>query len=122
MMKKKVLVVDDEESIRKTFFLILSNNCHVFMAKNSKEAFYTLEKVKLDLIIADLKLPGISGLDMIAKFRESGFKGEVILISAYPEMIEKERLKFLAIKRVFVKPLDLREICKSVDCLLYSNN
>jgi len=40
------------------------------------------KKAKIDLIIAGLKLPYLNGLEMIAKFRETGYRGEVILISA----------------------------------------
>lgn len=87
MQEKKIVIVDDDESIRKTFFLILNKNYRVYLAKNSKEALKRFKKVNIDLIIADLKLPDVSGLEMIAKFRESGYRGEVILISAYPDLV-----------------------------------
>lgn len=120
MLEKKVVVVDDDESIRKTFFLILQNNYRVYLARDSKEAQKHFKKIKIDLIIADLKLPGINGPEMIAQFRESGYKGEVILISAYPDLVDLEELKRLRIGHFFVKPLDLKALNQSIDYLLCS--
>lgn len=118
MQEKKIVIVDDDESIRKTFFLILNKNYRVYLAKNSKEALKRFKKVNIDLIIADLKLPDVSGLEMIAKFRESGYRGEVILISAYPDLVNLDELKSLSIGHFFVKPLDLNALNQSIDYFL----
>ena len=115
---KKIIVVDDDDSIRKTFFLILHQNYQVYLAENSKEALKRFGHAKIDLIIADLKLPGMNGLEMISQFRENGFKGEAILISAYPDLINPKELERLSVARFFVKPLDLRALNKSIDNLL----
>ena len=121
-MKKKVVVVDDDESIRKTFFLILNGNYLVYLAKNAEEALRRFEGKDIDLIIADLKLPHQNGLEMIAKFRKSGYRGEVILISAFPDLIDPEILSDLGICHSFVKPLDLGALNQSIARLLSSEN
>lgn len=120
MSEKKIVVVDDDESIRKTFFLILHKNYQVYLARDSREALQRFKKAKIDLIIADIKLPNISGIEMITRFRESGYQGEVILISAYPDLINFDELARLSISHFFVKPLDLDAINQSVDFLLNS--
>ena len=120
MSQKKIVVVDDDESIRKTFFLILSKNYRVYLAKDSREALQRFKKAKIDLIIADLKLPYLNGLEMIAKFREAGYRGEVILISAYPDLVKIDELNSLSISHFFVKPLDLDAFNRSIDYLLNS--
>ena len=117
---KKIVVVDDDEFIRKTFFLILQKNYRVYLAKDSREALARFKEANIDLIIADLKLPYLNGLEMIAKFRESGYKGKAILISAYPDMIDMKKLKDYSISHFFVKPLDLNALNRSIDCLLNS--
>jgi DNA-binding response OmpR family regulator len=89
-MKKKIVIVEDDESIRKTFFLILNRNYRVYLAKDAEEALTRFKEIKVDLIIADLKLPHLNGLEMIAKFRKTGYKGEVILISAFPDLLDPE--------------------------------
>jgi len=115
---KKIVVVDDDDSIRKTFFLILNKNYKVYLAKDSKEALNRFGRAKVDLIIADLKLPGMNGLEMISEFRENGFRGEVILISAYPDLINLDELKRLSVGHFFVKPLDLKALNQSIDNFL----
>jgi DNA-binding NtrC family response regulator len=120
MLGKKIVVVDDEESIRRTFFLILNKKYRVYLAKDAREALDRFRRAKIDLIIADLKLPQTSGLDMIAKFRESGYKGQAILISAHADLVKLDELKQLAVGYFFVKPLDLNAILRSVDYLLDS--
>ena len=120
MPSKKIVVVDDDESIRKTFFLILNKNYHVYLAGDSHEALQRFKKAKIDLIIADLKLPDLSGLEMVSKFRESGYRGEVILISAFPDLVEIDELSRLDISHFFVKPLDLDALNLSIDYLLDS--
>lgn len=120
MPEKKIVIIDDDESIRKTFFLILHENYRVYMAKDSREALQRFKKAKIDLIIADLKLPYLNGMEMITQFREAGYKGEVILISAYPDLVNVDELARLSISHFFVKPLDLDAINQSIDYLLDS--
>jgi DNA-binding NtrC family response regulator len=121
-MKRKIVIVDDDESIRKTFFLILNSDYLVYLAKDAEEALRRFEGTDIDLIIADLKLSHISGLDMIAEFRSSGYKGEVILISAYPDLLDSETLSRLGVGRIFVKPLDLEALTQSIANLLAAKN
>jgi len=120
MSEKKIIIVEDDESIRKTFFLILNKNYRVYLAKDSEEALQRFKKAKIDLIIADLKLPHLDGVEMIAKFRELGYRGNVILISAYPDMVKIDELSRLSISHFFVKPLDLDSLHRSIDHLLNS--
>ncbi|MQY61628.1 response regulator [bacterium] len=120
MSEKKIIIVDDDESIRKTFFLILNKNYRVYLAKDSEEALQRFKRAKIDLIIADLKLPHLDGVEMIAKFRELGYRGNVILISAYPDLVKIDELSRLSISHFFVKPLDLDSLNRSIDHLLNS--
>ena len=122
MLKKRIVVVDDDESIRKTFFMILYENYHVYLAKDSHEALQRFETTKVDLIITDLKLPDFDGIEMISRFRDAGYRGEVILISAYPDLVSMEELKKLSIARFFVKPLELSALTQSIDYLLHQKN
>ena len=121
-MKRKVVVVDDDESIRKTFFLILNGDYLVYLAKNAEEALRRFEGTDVDLIIADLKLPRLNGLEMIARFRKSGYRGKVILISAFPDLLDPEVLSALEISHSFVKPLDLSALNRAVSHLIPTDN
>ena len=118
MSIKKIVIVDDDESLRKTLFLLLQERYHVHPAKSAEEALRRFSHAKIDLIISDLKLPDMSGLEMVASFRESGYTGDVILISGYPEIIDVEELRHLSVGYFFAKPFDLEDLNSSVEYLL----
>lgn len=122
MVEKRIVVVDDDESIRKTFFLLLHKNYRVYLAEDSREALKRFKNASIDLIIADLRLPYLNGLEMIRKFRERGYQGDAILISAYPDLINPDELSRLSISHFFVKPLDLDALNRSLDYLLKVKN
>ena len=122
MLGKKIVVVDDDESIRKTFFLILNKKYRVYLAGDAEEALVRFRNADIDLVIADCKLPHLSGIDLIKEFRQSGYKGRVILVSAFPDLVGIEEIKKLTISQFFVKPLDLNSFTKSIDCLLSVEN
>jgi DNA-binding NtrC family response regulator len=117
MLGKKILLVDDEETIRKTFLLLLKDKYRVTAAKDAEEA---LDKSKsaFDLVIADLRLPGKDGVELVTEMRQRGYRGEVILISAHAELVDPSILSRLRIGHFFAKPLDLNAISRSIDYLL----
>ena len=118
MSEKKILVVDDDESIRKTFRLLLKKQYSVLLARDSEEALREYKSLKFDLIIADLRLPRLTGMELIARFRDLGYRGEAIVISAHPDCISIDELGRHAIGHFFAKPLDLNVLSRSIDYLL----
>lgn len=118
MLEKKIVVVDDDESIRKTFSLMLKKSYRVYLAKDSEEALRQFKNLKFDLIIADYRLPHLSGLELIGRFREMGYRGEAILITAHPDSIKLEDLTRYSIGHFFAKPLDFHVLTRSIDLLL----
>jgi len=65
--KAGILLVDDEEPIRKSIkdFLTDRISCDIHEAENGIDALEKIKHVKLDLIVVDIKMPGISGIDVI---------------------------------------------------------
>jgi len=121
MLDKKIVIVDDDESIRKTFFLLLSDRYNVYLARDAREALARFEKARIDMIIADLRLPQKNGLQMLVDFRQSGYEGRIILISACADQVRREDLEKLGVDRMFIKPLDLRLLTETIDLLLSGN-
>lgn len=117
---KRIVIVDDDETIRKTFFLILNDRYCVYPAGNAREALQRFQQNGIDLIITDMRLSDSGGMEMIAKFRESGYSGEAILISGFPDKVDMDELQKLSIGYYFSKPLDLDALNDAVDYLLDS--
>ena len=118
MPGKKIVVVDDDETIRKTFFLILNQSYRVYLAKDGQEVLERFKKSDVDLIIADYRLPSMDGIELVTALRKAGYRGDVILISAHADMIEPDVLSRLSISHFFAKPLDLAALSRSIDYLL----
>ena len=83
--KGKILVVDDEETIRKSLKMILEYEGYQFYeAADGEQALDVIEEtVGLDLVLLDVKLPGISGLEVLADLQKKPYSPEVIMISGH---------------------------------------
>jgi len=118
MSVRKIVIVDDEETIRKTFSLILGKQYRVFLAKDASEALTKFKSAGVDLMIVDYRLPDMTGVELVTALRRGGYRGDVILISAHADMIEPDTLSRLSISHFFAKPLDLNALSRSIDYLL----
>lgn len=83
--KGKLLVVDDEETIRKSLKMILEYEGYQFYeAADGEQALNVIEEtVGLDLVLLDVKLPGMSGLEVLAELDKKPYSPEVIMISGH---------------------------------------
>ena len=83
--KAKILVVDDEENIRKSLKMILEyEGCRFLEAEDGEEALDIIrETVGLDLVLLDIKLPGMDGLEVLAEIKKKPYSPEVIMISGH---------------------------------------
>jgi len=78
-----VLVVDDELGPRESMRMILRPLFEVKTASNGQEALQCLQQEKIDLITLDLKMPGLSGLDVLREIKKMNAEAAVIIITAY---------------------------------------
>lgn len=85
--KKKILVVDDEitvcKSIRKA---LASEDYEVDIALSGEEALSKEDDKRYDLIISDLMMPGLSGMDLLKALKTRNSVAKVIMITGYPTM------------------------------------
>jgi DNA-binding NtrC family response regulator len=78
-----VLVVDDEVGPRESLRMILQPLYEVKTASNGQEALQFLQEGKIDLITLDLKMPGLSGLDVLKEIKKMNAEAAVVIITAY---------------------------------------
>ena len=80
----RVLVVDDEENIRLVLrTLLVKHGYEVKAASSAEEALETMVEAPPDFVIADVRMPGMSGIELVAKLREMGSEAVAIVMSAY---------------------------------------
>lgn len=122
MAAKKIVLVDDDENIRKTFVLLLGKKYRVSCLKDPRVALAKLKNSRVDLVIADYRLPHLNGMELIKKLREAGFAGEAMLITGHPDQVRIEDMSRFSISHFFVKPLDLNALNLSIDRVLQPRN
>lgn len=122
MNTKKIVLIDDDETVRKTFVLLLGKKYRVTSLKDPRQALAQVKGGRTDLVIADYKLPYINGMELIKRLRENGYEGEAMLITAHPDEVRIEDMSRFAISHFFVKPLDLNDLNLSIDRVLVPKN
>jgi signal transduction histidine kinase len=86
-MMNKLLLIDDERPIIEMLDLSLtSEGYEVFTAENGNDGMEIFEREKPKLVITDIKMPGMDGLEVLKKIRESGQEAEVIIITGHGDM------------------------------------
>ncbi|WP_319501563.1 response regulator [uncultured Draconibacterium sp.] len=79
-----ILIVDDEESVRDSLYnWFIEDGYEVDSAANAKEALSKIESGKFDIILADIKMPGMDGLEMHRRIKEFDSAAIVIVMTAF---------------------------------------
>jgi signal transduction histidine kinase len=86
-MTQKILLVDDEEGIRKVLTIALADSGYeVFTAEGGKEAFDIFIKMQPPIVLTDIKMPGMDGIALLQKIKEESPDTEVIMITGHGDM------------------------------------
>ena len=117
----KVLVVEDEEMIRKGIVLAVdwaALDCVVVgEAANGEEALAAVERLKPSLIITDLKMPKMDGLEMLRRLRESGNNVYAIILTAYDSFAYAQTALRLGAVDFLLKPFRDGDLEQAVTAL-----
>ncbi len=108
-MKRKILFIDDDKELSEEMVDLLSSEGYgVQAAFDGLEGVRLINKHPYDVILLDIKMPFINGLDLLKIMENTGFKGKVILMSGKP-FLEKE------IKKLGLGPMISGFISKPYD-------
>lgn len=117
-MKQKgnILIVDDEPIVRQSLnHWFKEDGYNVEASESGEEALELFEKDKYDLILADIKMPGISGLDLLAKVKEFDTEVIVILITAFASVPTAIKALKGGAYDYITKPIDPDELSNVVE-------
>ena len=117
----KVLVVEDEEMIRRGIVLAVdwaALDCVVVgEAANGEEALEAVERYRPSLIITDLKMPRMDGIEMLRRLREGGCRAYVIILTAYDSFAYAQSALRLGAVDFLLKPFHDGELEQAVQNL-----
>ncbi|MBW8347855.1 response regulator [Bacillus sp. IITD106] len=117
---KRLLIVDDEQIVREGLRAILLNNfpeIEIEEAKNGMMALEIAESFMPDLVLMDIKMPGMSGLETIEKMTEANPTIKFIMITAYAEFEYAKSAMKLGVKDYLLKPSKASEVVQTVSKL-----
>ena len=116
-MKKKILAVDDEENICLLYDEEFKDEGYnVITAKTGKEAIKLFEKEKPDIVILDINMPEMNGIEILRILKEKSSKTPVIMSTAYAHY--KQDFTVWAADAYIIKSPDLTELKQKVKELL----
>jgi DNA-binding NtrC family response regulator len=116
MTREKILVVDDEPSIRKSLDMMLSmHGYQVGISADGKEALQVIDRDKPDLILADVNMPRMDGIELLKKTSEIDENIGVILITGYGSIDDAVSAMRLGAHDYITKPINDDEILTQID-------
>jgi DNA-binding response OmpR family regulator len=119
---KKILVVDDHFEMLEFLRSMLEMSGHdyeVLAVPSAEEGFLELQRTNFDLLITDVRLPGMSGFELIRRVRRVRPDMAVIMLTAYSTAQGKKEAEELGVLRYFAKPLDTEAMLTAVHTALY---
>ena len=116
MEKRKILVVDDERNSREGLSKILIKDGYKVMAvKTGTVALDETKKQNFDLIITDLKMPMVSGIDVLEKIKKEKANIRVIIVTAYGEVNSYLKAMTLGAFEYFNKPIKVNDLRHAIN-------
>jgi DNA-binding NtrC family response regulator len=113
--KASVLIVDDELGPRESLRMILKPLYDVRTATNGQEALDYIQKEKIDLITLDIKMPGLSGMDVLRELRKLGSDAAVVIVTGYGTLTDvHDAIRYGAVDFVS-KPFNVPDIVAIVN-------
>ena len=111
----KILFVEDEERIRTSLKETIGEEFNKFsIAKDGKEGLEKFSNTHFDLVISDISMPKMSGLEMVAEIKKISKNIPIILLSAYSEKEKLLQAIDIGVTKYLIKPLDPEELLETI--------
>jgi two-component system, response regulator YesN len=114
----KVLIIDDETIVRTGLKCIIDWSAYGFdicaEADNGTDGLQKILEQKPDLVLLDIKMPGMYGVDVARQARESGYEGKIIILSGYSDFEYAHEAIKSGVDAYLLKPIDEDELIDAV--------
>ncbi|KAA0565952.1 MULTISPECIES: response regulator [Bacillaceae] len=114
-MNEKILIVDDQFGIRILLNEVLQKEGYqTFQAANGIQALEIVDQHSPDLVLLDMKIPGMDGIEILKRMKQKDADIRVIIMTAYGELDMIQEAKDLGALTHFAKPFDIDDIRQAV--------
>ncbi|MCK4462299.1 MAG: response regulator [candidate division Zixibacteria bacterium] len=115
---KSILIVDDEEIIREFLLEVLGEDYRISVACDGDEAIAKIKERRFDLIITDLKMPRVSGEEVVKFARQVDPDYQVVVISGYSTLFSVSESAKSGASAFLSKPFSISDLMKAVtECI-----
>jgi len=112
--KANILIVDDEEVVRLSHMRSLQGaDCNARSAEDGRQAIRVMEQDPFDVVLLDLRMPGLDGMDVLKTIKQRWPNSEVVVITGYPCIESAKEALRLGAFDYLTKPLGPAEIVKA---------
>ena len=115
----KLLIADDERIIRETIFNIIDWKKHdievIGLCKNGIEAYDMILDESPDIVLTDIRMPGMGGLELIRKIRQTDLQIQFIILSGYGEFEYAKEAMSYGIRHYLLKPCNETQILECIE-------
>ena len=116
MKATKILLVDDEEIFARNISRLLANRGYVVTAVNSGDAaIRELEKDRFDVMVLDLKMPGLDGIATLTELRKLGLTTDTLVLTGHGSIDTALEAMKLGAYDYLTKPVDIHELVKQIE-------
>jgi DNA-binding NtrC family response regulator len=114
--KANILIVDDEEVVRLSHLRSLeSADCNTQAAEDGRQALNVMEQHPFDVVLLDLRMPDIDGMDVLKTIKQRWPDSEVVVITGYPSIETAKQAVKLGAFNYLTKPLGPNEVLKAAN-------
>lgn len=108
--RSTILVVDDEHGVRQSFYMVLKDEFNILLAESGTEAIDIFSKNSVDLILLDILLPDIDGIELLERLKDMDPNTEIIMVTAVNEIQTAVKAIKLGAYEYIVKPFIVDDV------------
>ncbi len=114
--KNRILIVDDDETVRWSYLRSLASSaCDIETAGNGEQALQTMEQHRFDVVLLDLRMPGLDGLSVLRTIKQKWPESEVVIITGYPSVDSAKQAVQLGAFDYVAKPVGPQDVINVTD-------
>lgn len=120
--KADILIVEDHKNVREILFLSLSDNYNLFSASDGRKALEIISERNIDLVLLDIRLPEINGMDVLKQIKDTHNSIPVIMLTAVKTVDSAVTAMKLGAYDYVTKPFDIKELMILMEKALEKRN
>lgn len=118
----EILIVDDQQGIRLLLNEVFKKEGFItHLAANGFDALKIAQNTKLDCVLLDMKIPGMDGLEILTRLKESNENLPVFMMTAYVEQDIMDKANSLGVVQYFTKPFNIFEVRDEVKKIIVAH-